>query len=216
MSSTLGLYNPLRYRGYVYDRESGLYYLQSRYYNPEWGRFLNHDVVFDYDVGVQGYNLFTYCGNNPINRIDISGADSREIDADEENADDEVPKGGLLGGAGQGNGNPVSSGSTTIYRYGYAETGPKKLVPTQNDLQSADKSGLSFSTKLKPGAAMTTIEAVNATGVLYAVQDGAHHVSVYPIGATLAEWYAAGYTSKWTQALVDIVQISPEMEILQK
>ena len=42
-SNNLGLLNPLRYRGYVYDRETGLYYLQSRYYNPEWGRFINAD-----------------------------------------------------------------------------------------------------------------------------------------------------------------------------
>ena len=45
MSSTLGLRNPLRYRGYVYDIETKLYYLQSRYYNPEWGRFLNADSM---------------------------------------------------------------------------------------------------------------------------------------------------------------------------
>ena len=42
-ASTLGLNNPLRYRGYVYDTETGLYYLQSRYYNPTWGRFINAD-----------------------------------------------------------------------------------------------------------------------------------------------------------------------------
>ena len=43
MASTLGSANPLRYRGYVYDTETGLYYLQSRYYNPTWGRFINAD-----------------------------------------------------------------------------------------------------------------------------------------------------------------------------
>ena len=53
-----------------------MYYLQSRYYNPTWGRFLNADAVFDYDAGIQGHNLFIYCGNNPCNRVDISGADS--------------------------------------------------------------------------------------------------------------------------------------------
>ena len=40
----LGEINPLRYRGYIYDQETGLYYLQSRYYNPTWGRFLNADT----------------------------------------------------------------------------------------------------------------------------------------------------------------------------
>ena len=68
-------YNPFRYRGYYYDTETDLYYLQSRYYNPEWGRFLNAD-----DPGYLGangdlisYNLFTYCGNNPITRVDSAG-----------------------------------------------------------------------------------------------------------------------------------------------
>ena len=44
MASTLGTLNPFRYRGYVYDEETGLYYLRSRYYNPEWARFLNADT----------------------------------------------------------------------------------------------------------------------------------------------------------------------------
>ena len=45
MASTLGAANPLRYRGYVYDTETGLYYLSSRYYNPVWGRFINADTA---------------------------------------------------------------------------------------------------------------------------------------------------------------------------
>ena len=65
----------LKYRGYVYDRETGLYYLQSRYYDPETGRFINADDV-DY-LGATGteisYNAFAYCGNNPINDIDYDG-----------------------------------------------------------------------------------------------------------------------------------------------
>ena len=45
MSATLGAANPLRYRGYVYDSETSLYYLSSRYYNPVWGRFINADTA---------------------------------------------------------------------------------------------------------------------------------------------------------------------------
>ncbi|MBQ3215077.1 MAG: RHS repeat-associated core domain-containing protein, partial [Oscillospiraceae bacterium] len=74
MKSTLGQYNPLRYRSYVYDRETGLYYLQSRYYNPTIGRFINADNQLSGVGGdVLGYNLFAYCGNNPVIRADHGG-----------------------------------------------------------------------------------------------------------------------------------------------
>ena len=74
-SSPIVMYNPLTYRGYVYDRETGLYYLQSRYYNPEWGRFINtDDIAF---LGASGTllsnNLFAYCENNSVNKSDFSG-----------------------------------------------------------------------------------------------------------------------------------------------
>ena len=73
MSSTLGTYNPLRYRGYVYDSETQLYYLQSRYYNPTMGRFINADSLVDISGGLTSYNQFAYCGNNPVICMDPSG-----------------------------------------------------------------------------------------------------------------------------------------------
>ena len=68
-------YNPIRYRSYYYDSESGFYYLRSRYYNPGWSRFINAD---DVDLlGANGdfasLNLFAYCGNNPVSRADSNG-----------------------------------------------------------------------------------------------------------------------------------------------
>ena len=71
----IGTTNPLRYRGYVYDRETGLYYLQSRYYNPEIGRFINADDIeyLGADGTVVSHNIFAYCGNNPVNCADPSG-----------------------------------------------------------------------------------------------------------------------------------------------
>ena len=70
----VGNINPIRYRGYYYDAESGLYYLNSRYYDPETGRFINADGVMDATGdSVQGYNVFVYCFNNPINMSDDSG-----------------------------------------------------------------------------------------------------------------------------------------------
>ena len=77
MAATLGADNPLRYRGYVYDTETGLYYLQSRYYNPEIGRFINADGLVSTGQGILGNNMFAYCGNNPINLYDPDGMCSR-------------------------------------------------------------------------------------------------------------------------------------------
>ena len=73
LAFTLGTFNPLRYRGYVYDTETGLYYLNSRYYNPVWGRFINADGFVSTGQGVSGNNMFAYCGNNPVNHSDSSG-----------------------------------------------------------------------------------------------------------------------------------------------
>ena len=73
MEPTLGRKNPLRYRGYVYDTETGLYYLNSRYYNPTWGRFINADGFVSTGQGISGNNMFAYCGNNPVNRSDSNG-----------------------------------------------------------------------------------------------------------------------------------------------
>ena len=73
MASTLGTINPLTYRGYVFDRDTNLYYLQSRYYNPEIGRFINADVLVTTGQGFIGNNMFTYCLNNPVVFTDSLG-----------------------------------------------------------------------------------------------------------------------------------------------
>ena len=73
LKDSVGVKNPYRYRGYRYDEETGMYYLQSRYYNAEWGRFINADGI----VGIKGellsHNIFMYCNNNAINMCDKSG-----------------------------------------------------------------------------------------------------------------------------------------------
>ena len=68
--------SPLRYRGYVYNHETGLYYLQSRYYDPEMGRFLNADVYVSTGQGFIGNNMFAYCYNNIVNAVDMTGEDA--------------------------------------------------------------------------------------------------------------------------------------------
>ena len=65
--------NPLRYRGYYYDSETGFYYLQSRYYDPVNRRFINADSYQSTGQGFVGTNMFAYCNNNPITAIDESG-----------------------------------------------------------------------------------------------------------------------------------------------
>ena len=234
MAATLGAQNPLRYRGYVYDTETGLYYLQSRYYNPAWGRFINADAYASTGQGIIGNNMFAYCGNNPVIRHDPTGqfgltatifgiaiwkigvavaglaityfavrtivrniptssvfswakTTPREKSNEKENAR-AVPKQQWEG--------------TTIYRYG--KTNPGNLTPKQKDATT----GLSFSTIPPPPgvpAAVTTLESLNATGVVVAIQDSPTHVSVRPVGASVQVWIDAGPSSVWTLAVKTVV-----------
>lgn len=73
LTTTLGMLNPFRYRGYVWDEETGLYYLRSRYYNPEWGRFVNADNLVGKTGCLLSHNVFAYCRNDPISKSDSSG-----------------------------------------------------------------------------------------------------------------------------------------------
>ena len=248
-SGTLADLNPLRYRGYYYDSETGLYYVSSRYYDPEIGRWINTDGYVSTGQGVLGNNMFAYCGNNPVNRVDPTGqfwkelldaftqtiqqasgyfavaAGVSQVDTLAPGPADVVSGVLLLGGvllcAGIATYTVITaptpsisipkteekaevipttpSSSTVIYRYG--GTNPGNLTPKAKDKYS----GLSFSTVPMPGAATTTIEALNATGVVYAVKDGPTHVSVRPVGATMEDWINAGSGSIWTQAVKSVV-----------
>ena len=79
LATTLGADNPFRYRGYYYDTETGLYYLTTRYYDPEVCRFISADVYMSTGQGVLGGNMWAYCGNNPVCRYDTSGRLWKEI-----------------------------------------------------------------------------------------------------------------------------------------
>ena len=73
-NSEIGTLNPIRYRGYYYDSELNMYYLQSRYYDPVMKRMIcADDENITEDSTMSNHNLFTYCDNNPVNRADVEG-----------------------------------------------------------------------------------------------------------------------------------------------
>ncbi|WP_315672422.1 RHS repeat-associated core domain-containing protein [Clostridium sp. 19966] len=111
LKDSVGVKNPYRYRGYRYDTETGLYYLQSRYYNPDWGRFINADAIAGSVGELLGHNLFDYCKNNPASGKDPDGFRMVGSEPDE--------------CAGSGSGIAVSAAATGAYS-----------GPSQNDYKS--------------------------------------------------------------------------------
>ena len=82
LAETLGMVQPFRYRGYVFDEETGLYYLRSRYYNPGWGRFVNADAEIAVEAKLWDAKLFLYCANNPVRYTDDGGNSFWDVLAD--------------------------------------------------------------------------------------------------------------------------------------
>lgn len=253
LAATLGTLSPFRYRGYVYDEETRLYYLRSRYYNPSWGRFINADDTQYVENGMMLNNVFAYCSNNPVVQVDMDGEMGGlaigifgVISAFAKAAATAIvatvtsivasPVVAVIGGiivaaavvytvikvveavsqsrtvettdtaaktvsTSQTQTKKQRREGTVIYRYG--GTNPGNLVPSSRDV--AHGSGLSFSTVYKPGAAMTTIEALRASGYFCVVQDSKTHVTVYPLGGTVAQWRHEGTQSRWTQRLKSLV-----------
>lgn len=65
--------NPFTYRGYVYDSQTKLYYLNARYYNPAMGRFLSEDPVSPNSTATLSYNEYAYAGNDAVMNVDPNG-----------------------------------------------------------------------------------------------------------------------------------------------
>lgn len=160
LASTLGALNPFRYRGYIYDEETELYWLRSRYYDPETGRFLNADVFVSTGQGINALNMFAYCGNNPVINIDITGTRYvKGIDA--------------CGGAGnyktiQKNeysyGTTFSIGGTWGYTKGQHSYSESYVVSTAQDtiaIQNTTSDGLSTGVGASAGIVITLTDANN-------------------------------------------------------
>ena len=111
LAENLGVHNPLRYRGYVYDTETGLYYVSSRYYDPEIGRFINADVYTSTGQGLLGNNMFAYCRNGPVFRIDISG--TLDVECDDNN--DGLINNQIGDGRSGGTVSPDTTGATSNF-----------------------------------------------------------------------------------------------------
>ena len=224
--------NPIRYRGYYYDTETGMYYLKSRYYDPAAKRFLNADGYVATGQGILEKNMFAYCLNDPVIKKDSLGTFTLTITACAIIGMVCIGFIGVCFWASTASQNVAYSPSlslpgidirskyksnvidiapaipkkypreTKIYRYG--GTNPGNLTPRQKDVYS----GLSFST-IPPlagfSAAVTTIEELNLTGIVIAIQDSPTHVSVRPIGATTQDWIDAGSESVWTKAVKSVV-----------
>ncbi len=127
LASTLGEQNPLRFRGYVYDTETELYHLNSRYYNPEMGRFLNSDIYTATGQGMLGNNMFAYCRNNPVCRIDILGTVDADCDGDDDTEDDL-----LRPDSGGGSGNGSSVGGVLLCVLNTTLSGIASIMDTAN------------------------------------------------------------------------------------
>ena len=110
LAETLGKVQPFRYRGYVFDEETGLYYLRSRYYNPWWGRFVNADCIYS-------ANCFAYCGNTPVIFFDEDGMQmSLKIDFDDRAFVTHLMFGGGGGFSYSGRCEDISSGAVIRQR----------------------------------------------------------------------------------------------------
>ena len=186
MSTTLGEANPLRYRGYVYDTESRLYYLQSRYYDPKVGRFINADSLVSTGQGILGFNMFTYCRNNPIIYIDFSGNVPTRIDLTDQDRDGDgvpdEPGGGAGGSTGQTD--PVAPAPNPNGRAGgYAHQ--STITNTKQILEEKGYNNISTETHIKTpsGEKPSRYADITATkdGISYAFQVGKVTASGIPV-----------------------------------
>ena len=150
MAGTLGKDNPFRYRGYVWDEETGLYYLRSRYYDPSWGRFINSDTLLGTAGVALSHNLFAYCNNNPVNRNDPTGLSS---------------------------GSPFEWAESPWYWSDVTDPSQADMVLANNGYR---KDGVTVSTNAIPGVGRLYVPALDATFIVNWGAIGKYHLDISP------------------------------------
>lgn len=146
MAETLGKENPFRYRGYVYDEETGVYYLRSRYYNPEWGRFLNAASVLGVVGGVFTHNAFVYCRDNPVTKLDKTGCYEEDVPTNTFNLDAAIKSQKLIKAA-----NATTKRVERITSVDYNRQYNEPMIVTLTDLAS----GQTFDIFVKANSKLT-------------------------------------------------------------
>ena len=153
-STTGARYNPFRYRGYYYDEDTGFYYLNSRYYDPSVGRFLNADVFINSSDNFAGFNMFAYCSNNPIMSYDPMGY-AEVITKDSEN--DGTPTNDF---------GPVNTGNGNVGGNGHNNSGYTASTPPSSKSTSTRVHGNSQqSTNIQHGYTIHSAQGVEKVGV---------------------------------------------------
>ena len=179
----IGHINPLRYRGYYYDRETRLYYLQSRYYDFANCRFINADAYATTNAGsFLSCNMFAYCENNPINRVDPDGAFWRELGAKISKTWGEIKSWAS---------NTFGAGATLVQQTKHSET---ELVSWGLNYFVTAKSGTSSSITLASKGNSSKPFSVYAQG----------RSDNYMLSSAGFKFNASGYTGKLSIGMNDI------------
>ena len=212
--------NPFMYRGYVFDIETKFYYLQSRYYDPELGRFINADALVSTGKGILGNNMFAYCRSNPVRRRDVRGTVEEDCMTGDDKEDlFEQPDGGYSGSSnynstdcatgqqagGSGNGTQTtgkgfSSFSALKNFLGSAGTGKHwHHIVEQSQIQ---KSGF-------------TSEQVNNTSNVIAVDSGVHSQITGHYNSTKFDFTGGLSVRNWLAGQPFEVQFEYGMNVLR-
>ena len=138
-ASTGAQYNPFRYRGYYYDTDLGMYYLQSRYYDAKICRFISADIYVSTGQGIIGFNMYAYCRNKPVTRVDDEGTVDQDFVSDEDILDESVQDGKGTGNGSLASNNSGNNGESMGCCGSYSQSTP--FVPSSYWQRNAPKYG---------------------------------------------------------------------------